>query len=238
MRKTTRQTRTFPIEPASIQEPPPTPRRAASLIREPERFSTSILHEVTKGAVLVGAFVFAGVASLAVIPLPALLVFRVATVAAALTAAALGIYWLTRAIRMAVIRMAFIGDIYLTRAGKSSQDIQDTQQAHGIQDVLPPTYGEKIDRIARIILERHFLDNQPVTRETCETEGIASQAEWNQANQVLKDAGFNEAGIKGARSFQVETFEEALGIWSKVGRIEPDAILVRKEANNWKRIKL
>jgi hypothetical protein len=34
-----------------------------------------------------------------------------------------------------------------------------------------------LDHIARIVLERHHLDNAPATRDACEQAGIATQEE-------------------------------------------------------------
>ena len=172
MRKTTR---TFTSQSTGDRagfarlRPPPTTQPSPSPPILPESF----LGPVAKGALLVGAFIFAGIASLAVIPLPAMLVFKVAVLAGAIASASLGVYWLTR----------IIHNTYLTHAQETSPDdasptVQETRLT-----------GERLDRIARIILERHFLDGLGVTRDDCEQAGIANQAEWNLINQVFRTTG-------------------------------------------------
>jgi hypothetical protein len=98
----------------------------------------------------VGVFIFAGIASLAVLPLPPLLVFKAAVLIGALSSATLATYWLTQA----------INTIYLNQGAKTSQEI--TQAEHR-EPSTPPTQGTRLDHIARIVLERHYLDNAPAT---------------------------------------------------------------------------
>jgi hypothetical protein len=138
---------------------------------------------VAKGALLVGAFIFAGIASLAVIPLPAMLVFKVAVLAGAIASASLGVYWLTRIIHNTISAATLTHGTQETSPDDASPTVQETTA------VASNSIGERLDRIARIILERHFLDGLGVTRDDCEQIGIANQAEWNLINQVFRTTG-------------------------------------------------
>ena len=171
MRKTTR---TFTNQLTGGLRPPPTIQPPPSPPILPESF----LGPVTKGALLVGAFIFAGIASLAVIPLPAMLVFKVAVLAGAIASASLGVYWLTRVIQDTISAATLTHGTQETSPDDASPTVQETRLT-----------GERLDRIARIILERHFLDGLGVTRDDCEQIGIANQAEWNLINQVFRTTG-------------------------------------------------
>jgi hypothetical protein len=189
--------------------------------QKPESILPDHLSILTRAALLVGVFIFAGIASLMVLPLPALLVFKAAVLIAALSSAALAIYWLTQA----------INTLYLNQGAKTSQESTQAQ----IWEPSTPTQGnERLDHIARIILERYYLDELPVSRDACEQAGIATQQQWNQVNRVLK-----MIGVKGPRTFVAATYEEALEIWRNQVRVEPDAILVKaqKEVDDWTRLK-
>ena len=185
MRKTTR---TFTSQSTGDRagfarlRPPPTIQPLPSPPILPESF----LGPVTKGALLVGAFIFAGIASLAVIPLPAMLVFKVAVLAGAIASASQGVYWLTRIIHNTISAATLTHGTQETSPDDASPTFQETTTPTGDP---APLRGERLDRIARIILERHFLDGLGVTRDDCEQAGVANQAEWNLINQVFRTTG-------------------------------------------------
>jgi hypothetical protein len=74
--------------------------------------------------------IFAGIASLAVLPLPPLLVLKAAVLIGMFSSAALAIYWLTQAIDTA----------NLNQGAKTSQEIT---QAQRWEPSTPPTQGTK-----------------------------------------------------------------------------------------------
>lgn len=73
---------------------------------------------------------------------------------------------------------------------------------------LPGARGDRIDRLARMILERYYLDEQPVDRDSCEAANLCSQPEWNIVNQILQ-----KVGIKGKKGFAIDDYGQALQLY-------------------------
>lgn len=68
--------------------------------------------------------------------------------------------------------------------------------------------GYELDRLARLLIEREFVDKLSTTREECEADGFLTQADWNKLNEVL-----HKAGIKSGRRWVAGTWEEAALAW-------------------------
>lgn len=91
----------------------------------------------------------------------------------------------------------------------------------------------ELERIARAILERQFLDGLSTTRAECESAGICTQPEWNILNLTFKDAG-----LRDGKKWVVSSYAEAVQKWRQSVRIEPTAVVVEVAPNQWKRIPL
>lgn len=88
----------------------------------------------------------------------------------------------------------------------------------------PTPKAERVDRLARLILERHYLDNQDTSREACEGAHLCSQREWNAVNLVLK-----KLGIKGERSWLAADYNQAFGLYRWRVSVDGDAIVIMHE---------
>jgi len=94
----------------------------------------------------------------------------------------------------------------------------------------PPTPRHvRIERLARLFIEMNYAGQNP-TRDICEEMGLTSQPEWNTINRILKTAG-----IKSQRGYIPTTLQEALTIWNKKVRIEPDSAIIQVAPREWKR---
>jgi hypothetical protein len=89
------------------------------------------------------------------------------------------------------------------------------------------TKGERIAYILREVLDRYYLENQKVDRETLEKLGLCTQPEWNTVNDILK-----RLGVKGPRDFIMEDYAKALAAYRTRVVVFPDVIHVRHPGDN------
>lgn len=87
--------------------------------------------------------------------------------------------------------------------------------------------AQRLHLLAIEMLERHFLDGQPVTREVMVAEGLCTQPEWNMVNGLLKEIGLKN-GYKLREDLEIW---EAWRLWRASVRIE-DGIWVKEPGHS------
>lgn len=90
-----------------------------------------------------------------------------------------------------------------------------------------------LDYIARLVLERQYIEGLPTNRDSCVKARICTQPEWNTINQILQ-----AAGIKDKRTWQAESFEAAIQKYRSNVSVDGDIVLVKGLGNSWQRINL
>lgn len=85
------------------------------------------------------------------------------------------------------------------------------------------TDAQRLHLVALAVLERHYLDGSPVTREAMTGEGVCTQPEWNAVNQLLLEIGLK----KGYKMREGIDFASAWRWWRGAVRIEEGEAWVR-----------
>mgnify|MGYP001420213970 CR=1 FL=1 len=184
-----------------------------------------------RSAVVVGIFVFTGLAGLGFLALYTFPYFRVWPVAlfpaglflAFTVSSALGILWTSWDVA---------GDWILRFVDWwKSRKIEPNMDPGLASDVVPVTEGQRIALASRNILEWHYFDGIQATRPECEERGV-TQAEWNIINKT-----YQEIGLKTSRSWKVDDYFQALDLLRRDVYISDDGqVWVKNGQNGKKRI--
>ena len=125
----------------------------------------------------------------------------------ALTGCAYGVRW----IYTTVTRPWSIEDEERWR--RYNQEDEDRAQAQA-PDAAPPSRPERIEAVARMMIDRHYLDHQKTDRDTMVAAGLVSQPEWSAAYALLKSAN-----VKNTKGFTSENYPEAVAAYRAAVKI-------------------
>jgi hypothetical protein len=123
-----------------------------------------------------------------------------------------------------------IGEAELRRRWKREETRAEEETESETETETTPQKAAALDRLARLLIEREYLDGLSTTREICEAMRICNQGEWNAVNRVLR-----EAGIKGERGWRSQSYTEAITLYRQRVRVEGETILIQKNENEWLR---
>ena len=193
-----------------------------------------------QAGVVVAGLVFASVLAL-LVGMDSAGLMRVSTIAQLKTAgvlsilfgAAFGVYWTIRSTthewRVDWIERVkrYEKDVEIHTESESERERQNENETPFPNS---PT-GADLDRVARYIMERQYIDQLPATRDDCTSAGVCDQTTWNEINRVMQ-----EIGIKGARSWTAPGFSEALITWRSRTRLVNGDMFYKKDDGQWKRL--